>query len=51
VAWPRIQAALSTLQAAVRDRDKAAALAVLAGLNQADRAPEQALPIAVGQAV
>lgn len=51
VAWPKIQAALSTLQAAVRDRDKAAALAVLAGLNQADRAPEQALPIAVGQAV
>lgn len=51
VAWPKIQAALSTLQAAVRDRDKAAALAVLAGLNQADCAPEQALPITVGQAV
>ena len=48
VKWPRIQAALAALQAAVRDRDKAAALAVLAGLDQsdesADHAPERALP-------
>ncbi|TIV56934.1 polysaccharide biosynthesis protein, partial [Mesorhizobium sp.] len=36
VDWRRIEAALPALQAAVRDRDKAAALAVLAGLQRAD---------------
>ncbi|AZO33052.1 polysaccharide biosynthesis protein [Mesorhizobium sp. M1B.F.Ca.ET.045.04.1.1] len=36
VEWPRIEAALPALQAAVRDRDKAAALAMLAGLQRVD---------------
>jgi O-antigen biosynthesis protein WbqV len=36
VQWPRIEAALPALVAAMRDRDKAAALAVLAGFNQAE---------------
>ncbi|WP_189502264.1 nucleoside-diphosphate sugar epimerase/dehydratase [Mesorhizobium sp. M00.F.Ca.ET.216.01.1.1] len=39
VAWPRIQAALTALQAAMRDQDKASALAMLAGLNQAEKLP------------
>lgn len=54
VRWPKIQAALAALQAAVRDQDKAAALAVLAGLHQSDEGAdgvlEQVLPRAVGQA-
>jgi O-antigen biosynthesis protein WbqV len=37
VAWPKIQAALTALQAAVRDQDKAAALAVLTELHQGEQ--------------
>ncbi|WP_292117566.1 nucleoside-diphosphate sugar epimerase/dehydratase [Mesorhizobium sp.] len=47
VEWPRIEAALAALQAAMRDRDKAAALAILAGLYRAEGSaggvPEQAV--------
>ncbi|AZO26004.1 polysaccharide biosynthesis protein [Mesorhizobium sp. M1E.F.Ca.ET.045.02.1.1] len=47
VEWPRIEAALAALQAAMRDRDKAAALAILAGLCRAEESaggvPEQAV--------
>ncbi|WP_165349889.1 nucleoside-diphosphate sugar epimerase/dehydratase [Mesorhizobium sp. M3A.F.Ca.ET.080.04.2.1] len=53
VEWPRIQAALTALQAAMRDQDKAAALAVLAGLHRVEQAAggarDQALPKAVGR--
>ncbi|RRH95479.1 polysaccharide biosynthesis protein [Mesorhizobium tamadayense] len=51
VEWPRIEAALTALQAALRDRDKAAALAILAGLYRAEQsgAPEQAVPKTAGQ--
>ncbi|TIT18991.1 MAG: polysaccharide biosynthesis protein, partial [Mesorhizobium sp.] len=53
VEWPRIQAALTSLQAAIRDQDKAAALAVLAELYQAEKpvagARLEALPKIVGQ--
>ncbi|WP_292349288.1 nucleoside-diphosphate sugar epimerase/dehydratase [Mesorhizobium sp.] len=54
VEWPRIQAALTALQAAIRDQDKAAALAVLAGLHEAERLPaaaqQETSPKSVGQA-
>ncbi|WP_446720873.1 SDR family NAD(P)-dependent oxidoreductase [Mesorhizobium sp. 131-2-1] len=54
VEWPRIQVALTALQAAMRDQDKAAALSVLAGLHEAEKIPTGALraasPKAVGQA-
>ncbi|WP_292169783.1 nucleoside-diphosphate sugar epimerase/dehydratase [Mesorhizobium sp.] len=54
VEWPRIQAALTALQAAIRDQDKAAALAVLAGLHEAERIPagaqQETSPKSVGQA-
>ncbi|TJV53848.1 MAG: polysaccharide biosynthesis protein [Mesorhizobium sp.] len=47
VEWPRIEAALAALQAAMRDRDKAAALAILAGLYRVEESaggvPEQAV--------
>lgn len=46
VKWPKIQAALAALQAAMRDQDKAAALAVLAGLHQ----PEEDADLARAQA-
>ncbi len=53
VEWPRIQAALTILQAAMRDQDKAAALAVLAGLHQAEKpiegARQETRPKTVGQ--
>ncbi|PBB87461.1 MAG: polysaccharide biosynthesis protein [Mesorhizobium sp.] len=53
VEWPRIQATLTALQAAMRDQDKAAALAVLAGLHRVEQADggarDQALPKAVGR--
>lgn len=53
VEWPRIQATLTALQAAMRDQDKAAALAVLAGLHRVEQAAggprDQALPKAVGR--
>ncbi|RWE23210.1 polysaccharide biosynthesis protein, partial [Mesorhizobium sp.] len=53
VEWPRIQAALTALQGAMRDQDKAAALAVLAGLHRVEQAAggarDQALPKAVGR--
>ncbi len=40
VEWPRVQTALTALQAAVRDQDKAEAVAVLAGLHQAEKSPD-----------
>lgn len=43
VEWPRIQAALTALQAAMRVQDKAAALAVLAGLHEVRKPPVEAL--------
>ncbi|CDX11123.1 Lipopolysaccharide biosynthesis protein [Mesorhizobium sp. ORS 3324] len=53
VDWGRIEAALPALQAAMRDQDKAAALAILAGLYRAERevagAREQAVPKTAGQ--
>ncbi|TIS62137.1 MAG: polysaccharide biosynthesis protein [Mesorhizobium sp.] len=52
VKWPRIEAALPALVAAMHDQDKAAALAILAGLYRAQEnadAPGQALPKTVGQ--
>ncbi|MDX8491560.1 nucleoside-diphosphate sugar epimerase/dehydratase [Mesorhizobium sp. VK22B] len=53
VEWPRIEAALPALVAAMNDRDKAAALAILAGLYRAEQsavgAPEQTAPKTVGQ--
>jgi FlaA1/EpsC-like NDP-sugar epimerase len=53
VEWPRIQVALTPLQAAMRDRDKAAALAVLAGLHEVEKPPveeQEVSPKTVGQA-
>ena len=54
VEWLRIQAALTPLQAAIRDQDKAAALAVLAGLHEVEKPPVEAQqevsPKTVGQA-
>jgi len=54
VGWSRIQAALASLQAAIRDHDKAAALAVLADLHRggqaADAGPAPPLPQTVVQA-
>ncbi|TIR84132.1 MAG: polysaccharide biosynthesis protein, partial [Mesorhizobium sp.] len=53
VEWRRIEAALPALVAAIRDQDKAAALAILAGLNRAGQgiggAPQRAVPKAAGQ--
>ncbi|RWA72713.1 MAG: polysaccharide biosynthesis protein [Mesorhizobium sp.] len=53
VEWPRIEAALPALVAEMNDRDKAAALAILAGLYRAEQsavgAPEQTAPKTVGQ--
>ncbi|WP_051333818.1 nucleoside-diphosphate sugar epimerase/dehydratase [Mesorhizobium sp. WSM3224] len=50
VGWPKIQAGLTALQAAIRDQDKAAALAVLAGLYQDRNIPEPNVPkAAAGQ--
>jgi len=54
VGWPRVQAALTSLQAAMRDQDKAAALAVMAGLHQAEEpqadAHREIIAKTVGQA-
>ena len=36
VAWPRVQASLAALQAAMKSQDKASALAVLAQLHQSE---------------
>ncbi|TIV72851.1 MAG: polysaccharide biosynthesis protein [Mesorhizobium sp.] len=51
--WPRIEAALPALVAAMQDQDKAAALAILAGLYRAEDdiggAPERAVPKTAGQ--
>ncbi|WP_189510437.1 MULTISPECIES: nucleoside-diphosphate sugar epimerase/dehydratase [unclassified Mesorhizobium] len=51
--WPRIEAALPALVAAMHDQDKAAALAILAGLYRAEDdiggAPERAVPKTAGQ--
>ncbi|RUT97442.1 polysaccharide biosynthesis protein [Mesorhizobium sp. USDA-HM6] len=53
VEWGRIEAALPALVAAMNDRDKAAALAILAALYRAEEstggAPEQTAPKTVGQ--
>ncbi|WP_292377961.1 SDR family NAD(P)-dependent oxidoreductase, partial [Mesorhizobium sp.] len=53
VEWPTIEAALPALVAAIREQDKAAALAILAGLYRAGQgiggAPERAVPKAAGQ--
>ena len=54
VGWPRVQAALTSLQAAMRDQDKAVALAVMAGLHQAEEpqadARRETVAKTVGQA-
>ncbi|WP_031202479.1 nucleoside-diphosphate sugar epimerase/dehydratase [Mesorhizobium sp. LSJC269B00] len=42
VGWPKVQEALTLLQAAMRDQDKASALAVMAGLYQAEEPPSDA---------
>ncbi|TGP22886.1 polysaccharide biosynthesis protein [Mesorhizobium sp. M1D.F.Ca.ET.184.01.1.1] len=51
--WPRIEAALPALVAAMHDQDKAAALAILAGLYRAEDdiggASERAVPKTAGQ--
>lgn len=52
VEWRRIEAALPALVAAMHDRDKAAALAILAGLDLAGEhagAPARAVPKTAGQ--
>jgi O-antigen biosynthesis protein WbqV len=53
VEWPRIEAALPALAAAMHDRDKAAALGILAGLYRAQEsvggATEHAVPKTAGQ--
>jgi|GEM_PF-571894 len=49
VGWPKIQAGLTALQAAIRDQDKAGALAVLAGLHQAANIAERDMPKTAGQ--
>ncbi|MDX8524503.1 nucleoside-diphosphate sugar epimerase/dehydratase [Mesorhizobium sp. MSK_1335] len=49
VGWPKIQAGLTALQAAIRDQDKAAALAVLTGLHEALDTPDRIVPKAAGQ--
>ncbi|WP_320289452.1 UDP-N-acetylglucosamine 4,6-dehydratase [Mesorhizobium album] len=55
VQWGRIEAALPALQAAIRDQDKAAALAILAGLYRAEEevagARERAVPKTAGRSV
>ena len=54
VEWSRVQAALTALQAAMRDQDKASALAVLAGLHQVETPAgdvhRETRPKTVGQA-
>ncbi|TGV64693.1 polysaccharide biosynthesis protein, partial [Mesorhizobium sp. M00.F.Ca.ET.149.01.1.1] len=52
VKWPGIEAALTALVAAMHRRDKAAALAILAGFHQAEddiAAREQAVPKTAAQ--
>jgi O-antigen biosynthesis protein WbqV len=53
IEWPKIEAALPALVATMRDRDKAAALAILAGLYRAEEgmggAPEEAAPKTAGR--
>lgn len=55
VEWPKIEAALPALVAAMHDRDKAAALTILAGLYRAEEDEdigglrEEAVPKAAGQ--
>ncbi|WP_254634004.1 UDP-N-acetylglucosamine 4,6-dehydratase [Mesorhizobium sp. GbtcB19] len=47
--WPKIQAGLTALQAAVRDQDKATALAVLTGVHEALNTPDRIVPKAASQ--
>jgi len=49
VRWAKIQAGLTALQAAIRDQDKAVALAVLTELHQDQNIPERDMPKAAGQ--
>ncbi|SFP04910.1 O-antigen biosynthesis protein WbqV [Mesorhizobium sp. NFR06] len=49
VRWAKIQAGLTALQAAIRDQDKAAALAVLMELHQDQNIPERDMPKVAGQ--
>ena len=49
VGWSKIQIGLTALQAAMRDQDKATALAVLAQLHDALNAPEREVSKAAGQ--
>jgi FlaA1/EpsC-like NDP-sugar epimerase len=49
VGWSKIQVGLTALQAAMRDQDKATALAVLAELHDALNAPEREVPKAASQ--
>ena len=51
VGWPKIQAGLTALQAAMRDQDKATALAVLMGLHEELNTPDRMVPKAAGQVV
>ena len=51
VGWPKIQAGLTALQAAMRDQDKATALAVLMGLHEELNTPDRIVPKAAGQVV
>jgi len=54
VAWPTVQAALAALQVAMKNQDKASALAVLAQLHQpetpAPDMPQETGSRTVGQA-
>jgi O-antigen biosynthesis protein WbqV len=49
VGWSKIQTGLTALQAAMRDQDKATALAVLAELHDALNTPDRILPKAASQ--
>ncbi|UCI25310.1 UDP-N-acetylglucosamine 4,6-dehydratase [Mesorhizobium sp. B2-8-5] len=49
IEWPKIEAALPALVAAMHDRDKTAALTVLAGLHQDQNIPDRDMPKAAGQ--
>ncbi|TPI61419.1 polysaccharide biosynthesis protein [Mesorhizobium sp. B3-1-7] len=49
IEWPKIEAALPALVAAMHDRDKGAALTVLAGLHQDQNIPDRDMPKAAGQ--
>ncbi|RAZ92896.1 polysaccharide biosynthesis protein [Mesorhizobium hawassense] len=49
LSWPKIQAGLTALQAALRDQDKATALAVLTGVHEALNTPDRIVPKAASQ--